>query len=455
MGPIDITGVAVALPAMGDDLGLSFSVGIWVSAAYLLTYTLALAPIGRIADHWGRLRLWRIGLVIFGGTSALIAATPDTTVLLALRGIQGIGAAILASTATALISAEFPPGERGRAIGINVTAIYLGLALGPIIGGALVAGFGWRWVFLVNIPVSLIALAIARPLEERRRVGTAPMRIDLPGVGLLAVGLTAGLVPLTFGPVWGWTAPGVFILETVAVVMLAGFALQQVRARDPLLPATLFRRNRLFLAASIAAFLNYVSMFGAIALTAVLLQVVGGRSALGAGVVLVVQPFFMVALSPLAGAASDRIGSRALVTGGMALIAIGLFGLAMVPESLPLHRIIVPMALVGIGMAGFSSPNTSAAMGVVSMDMLGIAAAVLATMRSLGQSVSMAALGGIAAHELGRDGGRVILGGDASGADATAYLSGYRTAMLVGSAIAVIGMFVSLTRGAKTAAPSA
>ena len=118
-------------------------------------------------------------------------------------------------------------------------------------------------------------------------------------------------------------------------------------------------------------------------------------------------------------------------------------------------RIVLAMALVGIGMAGFSSPNTSAAMGVVSMDMLGIAAAVLATMRSLGQSVSMAALGGIAAHELGRDGGRVILGGDASGADATAYLSGYRTAMLVGSAIAVIGMLVSLTRGAKTAAPSA
>ncbi|MEZ5081389.1 MAG: hypothetical protein R2878_12195 [Thermoleophilia bacterium] len=133
----------------------------------------------------------------------------------------------------------------------------------------------------------------------------------------------------------------------------------------------------------------------------------------------------------------------------MALIAVGLFGLAMVPESLPLHRIIVPMALVGIGMAGFSSPNTSAAMGVVSMDMLGIAAAVLATMRSLGQSVSMAALGGIAAHELGRDGGRVILGGDASGADAAAYLSGYRTAMLVGSAIAVIRMLVSLTRGRR------
>ncbi|MEZ5081388.1 MAG: MFS transporter [Thermoleophilia bacterium] len=123
-------------------------------------------------------------------------------------GIQGIGAAILASTATALISAVFPPGERGRAIGINVTAIYLGLALGPIVGGALVAGFGWRWVFLVNIPVSLIALAIARPLEERRRVGTAPMRIDLPGVALLAVGLTAGLVPLTFGPVGGGRPQG-------------------------------------------------------------------------------------------------------------------------------------------------------------------------------------------------------------------------------------------------------
>ncbi|MCC6830411.1 MAG: MFS transporter [Thermoleophilia bacterium] len=446
LGPVDITGVAVALPAMGRDLDLSFAAGIWVSAAYLLTYTVALVPVGRTADQWGRLRMWRLGVAVFATSSLLLAMAPDSTVLLALRGIQGVGAAILASMATALVSAVFPPGERGGAIGVNVTAIYLGLATGPLIGGLLVDGLGWRWVFLVNLPVAAAALVASRGLHDPTAGGGRP-RVDVLGALLLGAGLACAMVPLAFAPLWGWTAPATLGLMALGAAGLAACLVRQTRAHDPLLDLALFRRSRLFAAASAAALLNDTAMFGAIALTAILLQVVGGRSPIAAGALLIVQPAFMVALSPVAGRMSDRVGSRWLSSGGMALIAVGLAGLATVPRDIPPAHLIPSLVCVGVGMAGFSSPNTTAAMSSVPPASLGVAAAVLATMRSLGQSSSVAVLGAIAASGLGERGGRVILGEDASALDALRFLDGYHAAMAVGAVVAAVGAAVSLTRG--------
>lgn len=446
MGPLDITGVAVALPAMGRDLGLSFSEGLWVSAAYLLAYTLALIPAGRIADQWGRLRVWRVGVLIFTVSSLVVGLSQGAVWLLVARGVQGAGAGMLAATATALVSAVFPPGERGRAIGFNVTAIYLGLSTGPLLGGLLVNGLGWRAVFLVNLPVGVLALLAARSLHEPRPAEGRP-RVDVPGTLLLAGGLTMGLVAMTFGPLWGWTAAGTVALLGLGAACLVAFAVVEGRVRTPLLDLALFRRSRLLLAANTAALLNYTAMFGAIALTAILLQVVGGRSATGAGAVLIVQPVMMVALSPFAGRLSDRIGSRWLATGGMLAVASGLGGLALVPDDVPASHLVPALIVVGVGMAAFSSPNTSAAMGAVPPASLGVAAALLATMRSLGQSLSVAILGAIAAGNLGTRGGRVLLDGGGVPADALAYLEGYRSAMAVGAVVALVGAAVSLTRG--------
>jgi MFS family permease len=188
-------------------------------------------------------------------------------------------------------------------------------------------------------------------------------------------------------------------------------------------------------------------MFGAIALTAILLQVVGGRSPVETGLLMVIQPLFMVVLSPFAGRLSDRVGSRWLATGGMVLVALGLAGLATVPAGVPASHLLPSLALVGVGMAAFSSPNTSAAMGAVPVASLGAASGLLAVMRSLGQSVSVALLGAIAAANLGERGGRVLLGGDALPGDALAYLDGYHAAMAVGALVALAGAAVSLTRG--------
>lgn len=401
MGPLDVTVVALALPAMGRELGLSFSGGIWVSALYLVVYTLVLVPAGRLADEWGRLRVWRIGAAIFVAASLASGLAQGTVTLLIARAFQGVGGAILASTAAALITAVYPPQQRGRAIGINVTILYLGLATGPLIGGLIAEQFGWRWIFLINIPVGLAALAISADLSEEPLQRGRP-RLDLVGTALLGAGLALTMVALTFGPLWGWTSGRVIALGGVGIALLVGFVLAELHTEAPLIDLGLFRRSRIFAAGSIAALLNYTAMFGVITLTAVLLQVEGDRSAAHAGWILVVLPSVMVLLTPFAGRLSDRIGSRLLSTSGMVVVAAGLGLLAMVPAGAPTNRVIYGLLTVGVGMALFSSPNTSAVMGAAPRDRLAVASSIVSMMRSTGQTLSLAILGTIAAAPLVR-----------------------------------------------------
>ncbi|WP_217913200.1 MFS transporter [Miltoncostaea marina] len=447
LGPLDVTVVALALPAMGRELGLSFSAAIWVQAGYLLPYALVLVPAGRLADQLGRLRVWRVGILVFALSSAMCAVSPDDAWLLAWRAVQGTGAAMLAATSTALVTAVFPPRERGRALGLNVMALYLGLALGPLVGGLLVDHAGWRWIFLVNLPVAAIALAGSLGLAEGR---PAPGRPQLDPAGALLLGGALGglMVGLTFAPLWGWSSPRTVGLMAGGAVLLAAFARVEARGRAPMIDLGLFRRSRLFALGNAAALLNYAAVFAVIALTAVLLEVVGGHSPTRAGVIMVAQPAVMVALSPLAGRLSDAIGSRALASGGMVLVAAGLGTLAALPADVPTGHVVAGLAVTGLGMAAFSSPNTSAVMGAADPGRLGVAAAILAMMRTLGQTTSLALLGTLAAAPLGAAGARALLGGDTAAlAGAGAYLDGYRVAMVVGAAIALVGAALSLARG--------
>jgi EmrB/QacA subfamily drug resistance transporter len=446
MGPLDVTVVAVALPAMGRALDLSFSAAIWVQAGYLLAYTLALVPAGRIADGWGRMRLWRIGAVVFAVSSLLAGLAPGSAWLLAWRAVQGAGGAILAATATALVTSVFHPAQRGRALGLLVMSLYLGLATGPLVGGLIVEHAGWRWIFLVNVPIAALALLGSLGLHEDRPAA-GRLALDPAGALLLGAGLAGLMVGLTFAPLWGWTSGRALGLMAAGALALAGFAAVETRVRSPLLDLGMFRRSRLFALGNAAALLNYTAMFASISLTAVLLEVVGGRSPAQAGLIMIAQPAVMVALSPVAGRLSDRVGSRALASGGMVLVAVGLAVLALVPSSVPAGAVTAGLAITGLGMAAFSSPNTSAVMGSAERHRLGVAAAVLATMRSLGQSLSLAVLGALAAAPLGAAGARaLLLGGAVSGGSGT-YLDGCRLAMGVGASIALVGAAFSLARG--------
>lgn len=447
LGPLDVTVVALALPAIGRDLGLSFSAAIWIQAGYLLTYALALIPAGRLSDQLGRLRVWRIGIGVFAVASLMTALSTTEEWLLSWRAVQGFGGAMLAATSTALVTAVFPAGERGKALGLNVMALYLGLSLGPLIGGLLVDTAGWRWIFLVNLPVAAAALAGSWRLPEGRPVPGRP-QLDPLGTALLGAGLSAAMIGLTFGPIWGWGSPRVVAMITGGLALLGAFAVAETRVRAPLIDLAMFRRSRLFALGNLAALLTYTAMFGVIALTAVLLQVVGGHPPAEAGLIMVAQPAIMVALSPVAGRLSDRIGSRALASGGLLLVAAGLGILATMPAGVPIGLVVAGLAVTGLGMAAFSSPNTSAVMGAAERSRLGVAAAVLAMMRTLGQTLSLAVLGTLAAAPLGAAGAQALFGGDVSGLSGSAeYLEGYRLAMAVGAAIALVGAALSLARG--------
>jgi len=447
LGPLDVTVVALALPAIGRDLGLSFSGAIWIQAGYLLAYALVLIPAGRISDQLGRLRVWRIGIGVFALASLGSAVSQSDAALLAWRALQGCGGAMLAATSTALVTAVFPPHERGKALGLNVMALYLGLALGPLVGGLLVDHAGWRWIFLVNLPVAAVALLGSLGLPEGRPVPGRP-RLDPLGTLLLGAGLCGVMIGLTFGPVWGWGSARVGGLIAAGAGLLVAFAAAESRVRAPLIDLAMFRRSRLFALGNLAALLNYAAVFGVIALTAVLLEISGGFTPTQAGLIMIAQPVIMVALSPVAGRMSDRIGSRALASGGMVLVAAGLMVLAFVPAGIPVPHVVAGLAVTGLGMAAFSSPNTSAVMGSADPERLGVAAAVLAMMRTLGQTLSLAILGTLAAAPLGAEGARALFGGETAGlAGAGAYLDGYRLAMLVGAAIALAGAALSLGRG--------
>lgn len=447
MGPLDVTIVALGLPRIGDALSLSFSGAVWVQAAYLFTYALALLPAGRVADQWGRMRVWRLGVVVFAVASLVAGLATSSWWLIGARLVQGFGGAMLAATATALVTAAFPPGERGRALGLNVMSTYLGLSTGPLLGGVLVAALGWRSVFLVNVPVAVIGLAVARGLRDVPQHPGRP-RIDVRSAVVLAAGLGGVMVGLSFAPLWGWTSARAVGLVLGGLVLLAAFTVLQSRGEDPLLDLAILRGNRVVAFGSAAALLNYTAMFGSISLTAVLLEIVGGRSPIHSGLIMVVQPLLMVVLSPFAGRLSDRIGSRLLATGGMVLVAAGLAVLAMVPADVPAAAVVPGMATVGVGMAMFSSPNVSAVMGGARGPQLGIVSALLATMRTLGQSLSLALLGGLAAVHLGAAGAAVVLLGKAEGAaHAGEYLAGYRVAMAAGAGIALVGALLSSARG--------
>ena len=453
MTPLDSSIVAVALSSMSPDLHLSFGASMWVQAAYLLATAVLLIPLGRLADQHGRVRFYLLGVAVFTLGSVLAAASINGTWLIVSRVIQGGGAALLSATSAAIVTAVFPPSERGRALGLNVMAVYIGLSVGPPLGGFLVDAAGWRWIFLVNLPIGVVLFIWGYLLMPRSEAEhKAASRPDVAGAGLLGVFLVCLLVPLTFAPEWGWAAAHTVGLLAVAALALAAFVIVELRVTDPVLDLDLLRHNRLFAAANTAALLNYMALYAISMLTAIYLQIVQGRSAAVTGWLMLGQPLMQAVLSPLAGRLSDRIGSRVLATSGMLLTAAGMVLLGTMPAEAGMPRVMASLAVVGVGLAAFSAPNTSAVMGSVGRRQLGLASAFLATMRVVGMALSVAVLGGIAASQLGRLGGRLLFShgqgaGALAGKAVSDYAHGYSLAMYTGAALALLGAAVSLTRG--------
>jgi EmrB/QacA subfamily drug resistance transporter len=391
---LDTSVVNTVLPLLSRELHASVAAIEWVSTIYLLVISALLLGVGRAGDLRGYKRMYIVGFALFVVTSALCGAAPTANALVVLRGLQGIGAAMLFANAPAILTKAFPAEQRGRALGALATFTYLGLTAGPALGGWLAQAFGWRSVFYINVPIGIVGIVLGvRAIDDDRPHGAAE-RFDMLGAALFTAGLVALLVALDQGHAWGWTAPLTLSLAVAAAVLLAMFVVVEQRRANPMLDLSLFK-SRVFSAATVTALFNYICVYSVLFVLPFLLIQGRGLGTRQAGLVLTAQPIVMAIVAPISGALSDRIGSRIPATLGMVLLAIGLFLIARLADGGSLHAIAAALALVGLGIGIFVSPNNSALMGAAPRHRQGIAAGVLATARNVGMVLGIGISGAV------------------------------------------------------------
>ena len=432
--PFMVSSVNVALPALGSEFGMTAVTLSWVPTSYLLAAAMFLVPFGRIADIHGRKKVFTWGISLYTAASALAAFAPSVPYLLSLRVLQGFGSSMIFGTGIAIVTSVYPPAERGRVLGINVSAVYVGLALGPVLGGFLTQQFGWRSIFLANVPAGLAALYfIARHLPGEWAEAKGE-RFDLGGAVIYAVSLVVVMYGLTRLP----AAAGV-LLVLFGLIWIGAFILWELRAASPLLDMRLFTTNLTFSMSNVAALINYSATFAVTFLISLYLQYIKGFTPQHAGMVLIAQPVVMAVFSPLAGRLSDRIEPRVVASLGMGFTALALALFGLLDDRTPLWFIIAVLFLIGFGFALFSSPNTNAVMSSIDRRAYGVGSAMLGTMRLTGQMLSMGLVMVIFALHIGRT--RI------TPEQYPLFLESARTAFLLSAVLCSAGIFASLTRG--------
>ena len=382
--PFMMSAVAITLPVVQVELGASAVELSWVAGSYILALAAILLPVGRLADILGRRRTFVWGTGAFVAFSLCASLAWSVASLVALRVLQGVGAAMILATAVAIVTEIYPRAERGRAMGILVACVYLGLSVGPLVGGMTTSLAGWRAVFFLCLPPGLLAWVMARRIGDEWRPAGGE-RFDLAGSLLYAAFVICSVSGLT-----GLAEPSRGLPLLGAALVLGGlFVLRSRSTPHPLIDLTLLTANRVFLLSSLATLINYAGTFAVGFLLSLYLQVVKGFTPMHAGLVLVVQPVVQSLLSPLAGALSDRFNAAWLASLGMMLCALGLWALCGVDARTGLWEIGAILALQGVGFAFFASPNMSVVMGSVEPRDYSIASSLVATMRTFGMTLSM------------------------------------------------------------------
>jgi len=394
MGALDGSIVNTILPIMRQEFNAGITTIEWVVTIYLLTVGGLLLTFGRLGDLRGNKPVYLSGFGLFILGSLLCGRSTSTGWLIGARTLQGLGAAMLAANSPAILTKGFPAQERGQALGIQSMMTYLGLTVGPSLGGWLAASFGWRSVFYVNVPVGLLALLLGAVFIPREPLPEVRERFALPGAALFSLGLIVLLYGLSVGPAWGWGSTNVVVLFGGAAALLGAFLWVERRAVSPMVDLSLFRR-RTFSVATISAVLNYIALFGVVFLMPFYLIQGRGLSPAQAGLVMTAYPAVMALAAPVSGALSDRIGSRLLSSLGMGLMGVGLLLLARLQPDTAFLRVAASLGVVGLGTGIFISPNSSALMGSAPRDRQGIAAGILATARSTGMVIGVGVAGAI------------------------------------------------------------
>jgi EmrB/QacA subfamily drug resistance transporter len=382
--PFDGSAVNIALPAISAEFHMDAISLSWVATAYLLAAALFLVPFGKIADIYGRKRIFLYGIAIFASASLLITMVPTTNLLILVRSVQGLGGAMIYGTSIAIITSVFPTGERGRALGIYVTSVFFGLMVGPFLGGVLTETFGWRSIFFVNVPLGIIACILILWKLKGEWAECAGEHFDLLGSVIYGCALIALMYGFSVVP----DSTGIVLVITGIIIGII-FAMYEMRIPVPVLDIRLLTNNRVFAFSNTAALINYSATFAVTFLLSLYLQYTKYFSPEQAGLVIIVQPAVMALVSPVAGRLSDRIDPQIVASAGMGLSAIGLFMLSFLVESTPLWYIILSLVVFGAGLGLFSSPNINAIMSAVEKRYYGVASGMNGTMRVVGQMLSM------------------------------------------------------------------
>lgn len=447
MGTLDASIVNLALPSIARSLNAGLGYLILVPTVYLIVLASLQTTFGRLADTKGRVRIFNLGVAIFTAASLLAGLSQDILQLIFFRILQGIGAAIMGATATALVAEAYPPFRRGAAIGVNTMAVYIGLTVGPVLGGFLVQIFGWRSIFLVNLPIGGLLLLFSLCWLRGSEQNVVNRGFDLAGSATLTLFLTTLLLVLSQQDL-GFNTIQTATLATLSVVSLAAFIHIERRVDEPLIDLRLFTSNRLFSAGNITALLNYSTTAGTVLLISIHLQFILGFSPAEAGLILLTQPLVMVVVAPIAGWLSDRIEARVLSSIGMLIRTAGLLLLAFCDEALSSSFILVPLFILGLGNGIFSSPNTNSILSSVSKERYGLASGTIGTMRTMGQSIGIALMGYIVSVIM-PPGAFTRLSSEVS--ELTIFfVNGAKVSFLVASILSGMGIFTSLVRGKES-----
>jgi EmrB/QacA subfamily drug resistance transporter len=439
--PFMVSAVNIALPSIGQDFSLDTATLGWIATAYILSSAALLVPFGRIADIYGRKKIFTWGIGIFTLSSLLCGLANSATMLTAWRVLQGMGGAMLAATSVALLTTVFPATERGKVLGIIVAAAYLGLSLGPVLGGILTQHLGWRSIFLVGTFLGLLVLGVVLWKLEGEWTGAKGERFDFVGSVIYVLGLVALVYGFTLLEESSRMWLGLAVIAG-GVIGLVAFVWWEMRISSPVLDMSLFKNSRAFTFSNLAAFINYGATYGVTFLMSLYLQYrpINPFSPQDAGFVLVAMPAVQAVFSPLTGRLSDRIEPRLIASAGMVLNTVGLTLFIFLNSQTSLKLIIGNLILLGFGYALFVSPNSNAIMSSAPKTAYGVASATLATMRQVGMVLSMAvALLMFALYH--------IADVQITPENFPFFQQGIKTAFIIFAILCFAGIFASLARG--------
>jgi len=430
----DSSAVNIALPSIGNDFALNAILLSWVTTSYLLATAAFLITFGKVSDIYGREKVFRTGIIVFTIASFGLTLVPSAGLLIAMRVVQGIGSAMIFGTAVAILTNLSSPGERGKVLGIYITAVYFGLSAGPLFGGLLTHYLGWRSIFLINVPIGIIAALLTTRYLKNECIEGRKERFDI--VGAIVYGIS--IFSLMFGFSRVPDPLGISILAA-GVIGLLIFLIYESRVRFPVLDVRIFLGNKVFALSNLAALISYSSTYAVTFLLSLYLQYTQNLTADKAGLILIAQPVMMALISSLSGRLSDTIEPRIVASIGMAITTTGLFLLIFLSAITPLWYLIVSLVIIGIGYGLFTSPNTNAVMSSVEQKVYGVANGIIGTVRLLGQILSM----GIATMIFSIIIGHVIITPD--------YYPQFMTSLSVAftffTVFCFFGIFASLVRG--------